>query len=298
MRLLALTVLLVGSVWADEQTQKMTARLGEEAQAFAKLAPMVLGRETLKQRALKPPRRFHPRIGKAALEPPKPVWQTREIVSEYGFSSFAGRPDELHELRQPVSVDGKPTRNAAKALENLAASITSKDDDRKRKLLKEFEKLGLIGAVSDLGQILLLFTPRQIERYEFTFKCPAKLVNEPVLVFSYKQLDGPEALTVFEENKGGRAVEVKLSGEIWVRQLDYLPVRITILSTAGEGRDAVEEQAAVDYVMSPYGALLPFSATHKEMRAAKPVVENDFSYTNFRKFGASAEIKFDTTPPK
>jgi hypothetical protein len=44
----------------------MSARLSEEAEAFLRIAPLVLGHETLQQKALKPPRRFRPRVGAAA----------------------------------------------------------------------------------------------------------------------------------------------------------------------------------------------------------------------------------------
>ena len=45
---------------ADEQTDQMKARLSEEADAFLKLAPQVIGTETMRQQALKPPSRFRP----------------------------------------------------------------------------------------------------------------------------------------------------------------------------------------------------------------------------------------------
>ena len=48
---------------ADEITQKMTARVSEEAEAFLRIAPEVLGTEKLHQRAQKPPARFHPARG-------------------------------------------------------------------------------------------------------------------------------------------------------------------------------------------------------------------------------------------
>src|SRR5690349_11242840 len=92
------------SLYADERTQKLAARLAEEASAFERIAPQVLGEETLSQQALKPPPRFRPRIGDAAKAPPKPVWQHREIVSEYAFAKFSEESGALHELRQVTSV--------------------------------------------------------------------------------------------------------------------------------------------------------------------------------------------------
>src|SRR5580698_994292 len=196
-----LLLLLVPLLRADDQTQKMTERVSEEAEAFAKLAPEVLAIETLHQKAQKPPTRFHPRIGAAAMGAPNPSWKERTVVSEYGFTSFANEPGELHELRQVTSVDGRKVEDSKKAEDALAKLITASDDVRKKEVLKQFEKVGLLGAVTDFGQLILLFGRREMERYEFAFKGPATIENAPVLVFTYKQLDGPEALTLIKANK-------------------------------------------------------------------------------------------------
>ncbi|MGH7488400.1 MAG: hypothetical protein ACREMY_22800, partial [bacterium] len=121
---LLMAVLCAAVVRADPLVQRMMERISEEASVFARQAPDVIGQETLRQRALKPPRRFHPRVGNAALEPPKPEWQTREIVSEYGFSAFSAAPGVLHEFRRVVSVDGRKIEENGKALDALAKSIT------------------------------------------------------------------------------------------------------------------------------------------------------------------------------
>ena len=44
-------------------TQRMIARLSEEADAFRRIAPSLLGHETLEQKAHKPQPRFRPRVG-------------------------------------------------------------------------------------------------------------------------------------------------------------------------------------------------------------------------------------------
>ena len=46
--------------------------------------------------------------------------------------------------------------------------------------------------------------------------------------------------------------------------------------------------------MSAYGALVPFWTEHRELRGGKVVAENKFSYTDFRKFDAASQLKFDT----
>jgi hypothetical protein len=295
MRTLCL-LLLVPILRADELTNKMRARVSEEAEAFQRLAPEVLGEETLHQRSMKPPARFHPRIGTAATTAPKPEWQDRTIVSEYGFTSMAGADaGSLHELRQITAVDGKKIEDAKKAQEALAKAISAKDDSRKKALLKQFEKYGLLGAVTDYGQALLLFTRRNMERYEFTTKGENWLNGQHVSVFGYRQLEGPETVTLIEEKNNDRVRHLRIEGEIWVRSDNLVPVRI-IMSAVSPGADAdrVKEDAAIDYAMSQYGALLPLKTEHRETRGGKISAENQFSYSNFKKFGASSDIKFET----
>lgn len=274
---------------ADELTQKMTARVSEEAEAFRKIAPEVLGTEKLHQSAVKPPSRFRAR----GANPNQPQWQDRNVVSEYGFASFSGQSGAIHEVRQVLAVDGKKIADAKKAQDSLAKAITASDDGQKKELLKQFEKYGLNGAVTDFGQLLLLFTRRDIERYEFTARGTRMIGYDRALVFSYQQLDGPEALTLFDEKKGERARRLRLQGEIRVRAEDFVPLQITLVTGDGDGAAAVHEEAAVTYAMSKYGALLPVSTEQHEVRNGKIVVQNDFTYVDFHKFGASSDIKFD-----
>jgi hypothetical protein len=295
MRLLCL-LLLVPLLRADELTKKLMARVSEEAEAFQRLAPEVLGEETLHQRSMKPPSRFHPRIGNAA---PIPEWQERTIVSEYGFASFSDADSSsLHELRQVTSVDGKKIEDTKKAQAALAKAITASDDARKKQLLKQFEKYGLLGAVTDYGQALLLFTRRNMERYEFTARGSNSLNGQPVRVFGYRQIDGPETVTVIEENKNDQVKHLRIEGELWVRSDNFVPVRIIMVATQrgteGAQPDQVKEEASIDYAMSAYGALLPVKTEHRETRGGKVAAENQFSYSNFKKFGASTDITFDT----
>ena len=274
----------------------MTARISEEADAFERLAPQVLGKETLHQRALKPPSRFHPRVGAAAMGPPPPQWKEREIVSQYGFTSFTNDPEALHELRQVTSVDGRKVEDEKKAQDALAKAITASDDERKKQILKQFEKYGLLGAATDFGQVLLLFTRRDLDRYEFTARGTQMLDGTRAAVFHYKQLDGPEALTLFEANRNDQLRRLRIEGDIWVREDNYMPIRITLAASEGESGAGVREEATVDYAMSAYGALLPTRTLHRELHDGKLAAENKFVYTEFHKFGASSDIKFEVTP--
>ena len=268
---------------ADENTQKLVKRLGDEAEAFQKVAPQLVGRETLHQRALAPPR-FKMRVGDAAKQPQAADWKEHEIVSEYAFA-LLGR--QIHELRQVTSVDGKRVAGETQAQDALAKLVTGNDDQRKKRALEQLEKYGLRGGATDFGQILLLFSRGSVERYEFTAAGPRLMGTIATQVFHYQQLDGPQALTVFRGNSGaGAATTQRLSvqGEIWVREADGLPVRITMTATDSSTDKTLREEATVDYAMSAFGTLLPVETTHRELRAGEEVAENKFSYSDFHRF--------------
>jgi hypothetical protein len=280
----------------DDRTQQLVASLSREADAFRKLAPNVVGLETLFQRAVKPPKGgFRIRVGASAQNPAQPAWQERRLLSEYSFASFAGEGGAIHELRRVTAVDGRTVQDSRKAQEELAAIVTATDDKRKKELLVQFEKYGLVGAVTDFGQLILLFTSGDVLHYEFTYRRVENQGNAHLLVFGYRQIDGPEGLTVIDGRRSSTpARTLRIGGEVWVRENNFIPVRITLATGAGEDLDAeVREEASVDYAMSPYGALLPFWTEHKERRGGRVVAENQFSYADFRKFDASSDIKFD-----
>jgi len=285
----AALLLLLPVLRGDALTDKMTARVSEEAAAFIKIAPDLLGTETLHQRSLKPPSRFHPRTGAAAAGPPPDQWNEREVISEYGFAIFSENAGAVHELRQVISVDGKKVAETKKAQESLAKAITAGDDAQKRAMLKEFETQGLSGGATDFGQLLLLFARRDLERYEFTARPPRMIGYDRALVWSYKQIDGPESLTLFERSK---MRHMRVTGEIRVRATDFLPLQITLLSQEGDAPKSVREEAAVTYKLSQFGALLPSSTEHRELRGGKLVMENHFTYSDFHKFGASSGVTF------
>jgi hypothetical protein len=285
---------------ADDRTQQLVAILSREADAFRKIAPDLVGQETLYQRAEKPPKGgFRIRVGAAAQKPREPVWQERRILSEYSFALFGGEGSTgkggvMHELRRVTEVDGRMLQDPRKAQDELAAIVTASDDKRKRELLEQFEKYGLVGAVTDFGQLLLLFTSSDILHYEFTYRRTENQGAAHLLVFGYQQIDGPEGLTVItaqrDARRGESAQNVRIGGEVWVRENNFVPVRITLAT----GQEEVHEEASVDYAMSPFGVLLPFWTEHRELRGGKVVAENKFSYTDFHKFDATSQLKFDS----
>ena len=193
---------------------------------------------------------------------------------------------EIHELRQITSVDGKAGAGETQAQNALAKLITSHNDDRKRRVLEQLEKYGLQGAATDFGQILLLFTRGNLERYEITAAGPRLLGTVPTQVFHYQQLDGPHALTVFRGGSAAKTESLSVEGEIWAREADGLPLRITMAATDSSTDKTLREEAAVDYAMSEFGTLLPVETTPRELRSGVEVEENKFTYTEFHRFGA------------
>jgi hypothetical protein len=268
---------------ADDSTQKLLKRLGDEATAFQKIAPELVGREMLHQRSLAPPR-FKMRMGDAAKQPQAADWKEHEIVSEYAFAVLG---HQIHELRQVTSVDGRQVAGEKRAQDALAKLVIANDDERKRRALQQLEKYGLQGGATDFGQILLLFSRGSVERYEFTAAGPRLLGTVATQVFHYQQLDGPQALTVFRGNSragAGSAQKLSVQGEIWVREADGLPLRITMTATDSGTDKTLREEAIVDYAMSEFGTLLPVETTLRELRGGEEVAENKFRYIDFHRF--------------
>jgi hypothetical protein len=274
--------------------EQIQNRLAEEAAVFLHIAPQTFAEETLQQRAVKPRPRFRLRIGDDALTPLPPRYQTREIVSEYSYSSFKASPTFLHEFRQVFSIDGQQVLAQEKARQSLSLGMRSQDDRLKKRMLEQFEKHGLIGTVTDFGQLILLFVKRRLPEYEFRIVGETRLGADPVIKVAYRQVKGAQALTIFE---GSKAIHQPLQGEIWVRKPDLAPLRIT-LESAREEKDqpVLRDQASVDYLMSQHGVMLPVAVVHRQFNGELLTAENIFRYSSFRKFSAASEIKFTEVP--
>jgi hypothetical protein len=278
----------------------MTARISEEAEVFARSARSVLSEERLAQRTRKPGSRFRPRVGDAVAKPPKDEFLTREVVSEYGYSSFKDSPNALHEFRTVISIDGKKYLEPEKARRALSLGMHSADDDLKKQMLRDFEKHGLIGAATDFGQVILLFTKRRLPDYEFKIDRQDRIGTDAATVLSFQQKAGQESLTVFTTRA---ALRSGLQGFIWVRMPDYLPLRIQLHSARKDGPFFISTEGTVDYAVSPHGSVLPTKVVHTEYASTEPgrpggilLTENIFQYAAFRKFGAESELKFTEEP--
>jgi hypothetical protein len=280
---LSLTV----SGFGDERTQRMLATLAEEAANFERIAIDLISEETLHQIAVTDAK---PKRNSKESGPSKPEWVQREIKSEYVFASV-GEPKEFKEIRKVTSVNGKPVADAGRAVEQLMQTVQSGSDRSRRKLLEDFEKHGLVGTVTDFGQLLLLFGRANQEGYSFTFAGERYLGAELCHLFKYEQQDGAGALTVYSD--AGKQ-QPKISGEIWMTRNAYRLLRLTLKSNRREKSTEVREEAQVDYVPTTHGAVVPVSVVHHQYRGGSLTTENRFAYTEFRKFGASAVLKYAT----
>ncbi len=279
---------------AAEDLGLILRRVSEEAEVFRVTAPRIVARETLRQKARKKRSRFRIRVGEAARKPPAPKFQKREIVSEYGFSALKEAPDALLEVRQVVSVDGRSVTESGKARETLTLGLLNKDDRAKKRMLKRFEKLGLRGAATDFGQLILLFRRANLGRFRFRILRREQLRKETALVLAYEQKEGPEGFTIFE---GRRAVRARLEGELWVRASDYLPMRITVRTTQPQGDYTAVHEGRVDYVPSRFGVLLPAEVTYRKLVDDELLVENTATYDDYHMFAAETVIQFPAAEP-
>jgi len=264
--------------------------VSEEAEVFAQLAQKIIGQESLEQIALQPPPRFQVRG-----EPPQLRYQTRHIVSEYGYSTFRDDPGNLHEMRQVLTVDGRKVKAAGKLRETLTMGLKTDTDKVKKRMLKEFESFGLREFASDFGQLLLLFTRRQIENYQFRHVGEQFLGAEAAVVFSFAQKNGDSAMTVFE---GRQMVRHTLRGQLWLRKTDGVPLRVTLDAERKQDQQpTIQYRAVVDYQLSAHGLLLPAAVNYAETLHGHRLIENRFRYADFKRFGADSEIKFTFEEP-
>jgi hypothetical protein len=268
---------------------EILSRVSEEAEVFRHVAPEVLAEETLTQRGIKPPGRFRPRVGAAVTKTTAAALQTREIVSEYSLGAFKDAPQSLHEFRQVVSVDGHSVSSAASARKTLVLGLSSSDDHAKKRMLEEFQKHGLSTAVVDFGPLLMLFTNKQIGNYHFELAGTDRMGADQVQIVSYRQVSGPDRMLVFQ---GRQAIHQPIEGRIYARMPDGRPMRITITESREAGKHKFRDEATVDYVQNTNGFVAPVAVTHKGYADDQLMVEDEFRYTVFRKFGADAEIKF------
>ena len=270
-------------------------RVAEEASIFEQNMPKALTRETLEQRSVMPPSRFHPRIGSAATAPPKPRLRVREIVSEYSVGALKdSASQDLVEFRQVISVDGHPVQSQETARRALSLGIQSADDRIRKRMLENFAQYGLVDIATDYGLILLAFTPRGLANMDIRPAGEGRIGADTTLVFAWKQNSAAGGELEFH---GRQSAHRALQGTLWLRRPDGLPLRISAWAEhVDPARHTIRDEATVDYVESPHGFLTPVSVVHHHLVDGHLITENLYRYEPFKLFSSDAEIKFTEIP--
>jgi hypothetical protein len=281
----------------DAKLDPPLAGLSVAAKAFARQAPSLTAQETLRQRTLKSTHKRKPHLDARPKTSQEAEYQTREIVSQYGWAAFKESPAALHEFRAGISVDGRPVRTAQEALTMLAGILTSTDDRAKRRLLDEHGNNTLPGAVTDFGQLILLFTPDRLSDYTFTGKAFGHVGAERVVSYAFARTQGfPDPL------QGRRTVLAGFRGIVSLRLRDGVPLRISMESTTTEQKEAIHDTGEVEYVTTAQGVTVPVSVVFRRSMMGEVMVENRFQYGTFQKLttvpgNKPATFVPDTTRP-
>jgi hypothetical protein len=280
---------LLWAAVADPAIQPLLDRVSAEARILAEKGPKFIGVETMSQRARTSPPRFRFRRGADPADTPAAPYRTTELVSEYRFGSLPGGPDEIREIRVVTAVNGRPVRDRLKARLALSEGMASDMDRFNKQMLQDLESHGMIGAVTDAGQLLLMFVRPKLADFEFQLKPDGSLDGEAVTVLGYRQMRGASG------NVYHRSVErLPLAGELWIRKSNGQPVRVIVEMPSQEGKRTVVHRIAVDYAPAPRGGvLLPATVEYSRHQEALLMVEMKATYTDFKMFSAEAEIKFE-----
>jgi hypothetical protein len=204
------------------------------------------------------------------------------VISVYGYGGLPEAPKAIHEIRKVISVDGKQVTSRTKAREAMTLGLTTADDKAKKRLLEDFEKNGLRGAVTDFGQVILLFSERRQKDYEFEQAGEKTVGNDRALVLKYKQVGGTGGVTVFQGNAEQKQA---LQGELVVRQRDGMPLEITMTTTRSSKDGDLTDSLEVHYTDSGLGCMVPVSVMHREALKDDVLTENSFRYGPFHRIG-------------
>ena len=284
---------------AQSSLPDLLSRVAEEAEMLQQNAPKSLSREVLEQRALMPATRFRPRIGKKAIAVvPPPRLLVREIISEYSVGTLKESVvQNLTELRQVVSVDGRKIQSPERARHALSLGITSPDDRIRKRMLEDFARHGLVDIATDYGIILLAFSKRGLENMNVALAGEEQVGADAAWVLNWQQTSPDAGMLEFLGNQASR---LALEGRLLVRQSDGLPLRIQSWSEHPQATHKIRDEATVDYVQSAHGFLTPASVIHRHLVDGQVITENLYRYDPFKLFSADAEIKFtelETPPP-
>ena len=222
----------------------------------------------------------------------------RQIVSEYSVGTLKeSSVQNLTELRQVISVDGRKVQTADSARHALSLGITSPDDRIRKRMLEDFAKHGLVDIATDYGIFLLAFSKRGLENMKVALAGEEPVGADAAWVLDWQQTSPDGGVLEFLGNQASRRA---LQGRLLVRKSDGLPLRIQSWTEHPQEGHMIRDEATVDYIQSAHGFLTPASVVHRHMVDGKVITENLYRYEPFKMFSADAEIKFtelETPPP-
>jgi hypothetical protein len=222
----------------------------------------------------------------------------REIISEYSVGTLKESVvQNLTELRQVISVDGRKFQSPERARHALSLGITSPDDRIRKRMLEDFARHGLVDIATDYGIFLLAFSKRGLENMKVVLAGEEYVGADAVWVLEWQQTSPDAGMLEFLGNQASR---VALQGRLLVRQSDGLPLRIQSWSEHPQGAHQIRDEATVDYIQCAHGFLTPASVVHHHLVDGRVITENLYRYDPFKLFSADAEIKFtelETPPP-
>lgn len=248
-------------------------RLSREASALWQTAPRFLGREHVYQKAFV----RHRRIGVGAGRSAQPMAQVREITSYYNLGAMKAAPEAVTEFRHILQIDSKQIDSDESARARFQSELQS-GDPAKESLRKAFEKACLAGAATDFGQLILLFTKSNIEKYSYSLIGDGRAGVDPAWVLAFEQQTGEQSLRL---NEGRHKSLERLHGEIWTRQGDFLPLRIVLNSKRTRGEIEIRDEARVDYTALS-GALLPESLVYRRYVSGEMMLESIYKYSEWK----------------
>jgi hypothetical protein len=252
--------------------------LSTAAVTFSHTAPGLAADESLDQRGrrgfLEVLKGKAPTLKNSDLKLPDEFTQ-HHVVSHWSLTADA---TGMHETRTAPAIDGVSPADLSAIRHAMSTGVP----DTRRAALEDYEHAQLEGAITDFGPLLLLFAAPHQSDYDFTIAEPKKIGNQPIIVLHYHQRAGTEGLTLFDQRTTDRE---PVEGDIWLRESDLLPLRITLKSRKALSKSYfVDTDATVDYTPTPFG-LAPMTVIQRQYLNSNLLVENDLRYSNYHRIG-------------
>ncbi|MDP8983335.1 MAG: hypothetical protein M3O35_22395 [Acidobacteriota bacterium] len=252
-------------------------KVADAAARFPVTAVHYSARETLQQKAPAPIKTKHGiQVGGSPAQ--QVHLDQREIVSWYGLGAPPSAPQALTEYRKVLSVDGK--RMAGASAEEFERELRAAGSRDKEKLRQDFEKQGLHGTATDFGQLLLLFTKTKQSEYAFSLGASERIGADQAQVIHFEQRTGEAALKIAE---GRRRIKEPLQGELWIRESDGAPLRITLTALRRQGDHEVRDEARVEYDSLASGVILPAAVVHRRFVDDELAGEDLYRYSDWHR---------------